>query len=105
MHSKKTRLSGLGDGNAIKLAKARHHTMPQYVAITKAFPLPINKEELAWGCLVKAAQGHEEMMAELESLEGNSSLKSSLIDYVSTHLPTMHFLTFYTLRYGVLGHN
>jgi len=57
--------------------------MHQYVAITEAFPLSINKEDLAWECLVKASRGSEEMTATLESLEGNSSLKSQLIDYVS----------------------
>ncbi|KIM54115.1 hypothetical protein SCLCIDRAFT_42151, partial [Scleroderma citrinum Foug A] len=64
------------------LAKAGHHAMRHYVATTEAFPLPIHKEEISWTCLVKAAEGKEEMVAKLEVLEKNFLLKGQLIDYV-----------------------
>ena len=49
---------------------------------TEAFPLPVQKEELVWACLVKAAAGNNEMITNLEVLENNSWVKSRLIDYV-----------------------
>ncbi|KIM55225.1 hypothetical protein SCLCIDRAFT_53319, partial [Scleroderma citrinum Foug A] len=48
----------------------------------EAFPLPVQKEELVWACLVKAAAGNNEMITNLEVLENNSWVKSRLIDYV-----------------------
>ncbi|KIM55523.1 hypothetical protein SCLCIDRAFT_134495, partial [Scleroderma citrinum Foug A] len=64
------------------LTKAGHHKLCHYIALTDAFPLPIDKEEVSWKCLVKGAHRNEEMINKLEALEANSTLKSRVIDYV-----------------------
>ena len=84
--SRKPRLGDFGDGMTTRLAKAGHRAMRQHIAIREAFPLPIEKEELSWRCLLKAADGNQEMMAELKALEDDSLIKCRLIDYVSTSL-------------------
>ena len=80
--SGKVKLGGFTDLLTAKLTKAGHCAMCHYVATTEAFPLPIHKEEISWTCLVKAAEGKEEMVAKLEVLKKNSLLKGWLIDYV-----------------------
>ena len=74
------------DGMTARLAKAGHSAMRQHIAIKEAFPLPVDKEVLSWRCLLEAADGNQEMMAELKALEDNSLIKCRLIDYVSTSL-------------------
>ena len=80
--SGKVKLGDFTDKETANLAKAGHRVMRQYVAVTEAFPLPINKEDLSWKCIVKAAQGNKEMLAKLDTLEANCPVKSQLIDYV-----------------------
>ena len=89
--SGKVKLSDFTDWGIAKLAKAGHRAMRHYIATTEAFPLPVTKEELSWTCLVKGAEGKDEMIANLKALETNPLLKSRLIDYVCASLLTnMH---------------
>ena len=80
----KVKLGDFTDPLTAKLAKDGHRAMRHYIATTEAFPLPIQKEELSWTCLVKAAAGKDEMITNLETLEKDSWMKSWLIDYICT---------------------
>lgn len=82
VHTGKVKLSHFDPATA-QLAQAAHCAMRQHIAVTEAFLLPTNKEELAWECIVKAGQKNKDALESLESLEGSSLLKSQLIDYVS----------------------
>ena len=74
--SGKVKLGDFTDWLTVKLAKAGHRAMRHYVATIEAFPLPIDKEELSWTCLVKAAEGNDEMIANLEVLEKTPCCKA-----------------------------
>ena len=99
--SGKVKLGDFTDWLTVKLAKAGHRAMCHYVATIEAFPLPIDKEELSWTCLVKAAEGNDEMIANLEVLEKNPLLQGHLIDYVSDLL-LMNICHSWLVRYGVV---
>ena len=100
MHPTRPKLADFIDAKTAKLAKAGHHIMCHHITIAEAFPLPINKEELSWKCLLKASQGDQEMMGELEDVEGNAALKSCLIDYVHAPLSFNPWPNSYLLGMG-----
>lgn len=94
MYAGKVKLSDFTNPDITLLTKAGHCELCHYIALTDAFPLPIDKEEVSWKCLVKGAHRNEEMINKLEALEANSTLKSWVIDYVRAHfLAYVYLLT------------
>ncbi|KIM61374.1 hypothetical protein SCLCIDRAFT_25860 [Scleroderma citrinum Foug A] len=78
----KTSLSSFKNPDIHRLAKLGHHRLCQHVATIKAFPFPVDKDELCWSLIQEGAAKDTVLEDVLAEVERELSVKEQLLDYV-----------------------
>lgn len=70
------------------LAKLGHRQLRQHVTTIKAFPFPVDKDELCWKLIQEGAGQDPGLQNVLSEVETDQCSKERLLDYVSAFLCT-----------------
>ena len=81
--SSRVLLCDFKDLSVKSLAKAGQLKFHHYITVMEAFPFPNSKEECCWKSIVQASTSSGQLKATLDSVEGDTTVKWDLIDYVS----------------------